>query len=303
MLRLPVPINYRAIDEAMCLALTTQSVNPLTLELLIEKASKFRGLPVYCWKSAFVATGDTIYAHSSFLFDQLMLGWAIAVEQFKLQKYREAAGTVRFIYDYILPFVAHRRWPIGPPPPEFSPNHYEPVYTLFSVLARNATSWPASNWYLYIARLWQTATVSSVFTADENVKLLFHAFSIRFSVVNDLYKEDPEPSRLASALWAILRDLDAVMSEDADEKLKKLHGLVKNRYNNKELECRRVSFTPIDKALVLDLGNREEEPLLIADNSEQAFLALFFCIQASRAVLPTSQPGSDLRLQSTVTTE
>lgn len=276
MFRLPVPKNYNNAGDhgALQIMLQNQTVDRDALQYLTETASGLRPLAVYCWQSSFVATGEQIYAHSSLYFDQLMILWAIAIEQYLLKDYRNAAGTVRFIRDWLLPLV-DRYWPfepLVPRPPELYRDHYEPVYTYFGALALDDAQ-QRSACYLRVLDLWQHDAFSTATVASELALLLVEVYRARFDAIDAL---STPASQKSLQMYALLEELRArgLSGDGGDEALKNLEcEIASAAYRMKRVGLQTESITATAAPAPPSLCRCAPS---IANNDEQAFLARVF---------------------------
>lgn len=272
MFRLPVPKNYNNAGDngALQIMLNAQTVDRDALQYLIDASAVLRPLPVYCWQSSFVATGEQVYAHSSFYFDQLMILWAIAIEQYLLKDYRNAAGTVRFIRDRLLPLVDHY-WPfepLVPRPPEAYRDHYEPVYMYFGALALGDAPMARAACYLRILDLWQNHAFSRVTIGSELAALIVEVYRARFDVISAL---TVPASQKALQMYALSDELRARGYVETDEKLRLLDTEIASAaYQMKRvgMQTESITATTVAPATVVaacvapSIGNSDEQAFL-----------------------------------------
>lgn len=274
MFRLPVPKNYNNAGDngALQIMLNAQTVDRDALQYLMDASAVLRPLPVYCWQSSFVATGDQVYAHSSLYFDQLMILWAIAIEQYLLKDYRNAATTVRFIRDRLLPLVNHY-WPfepLVPRPPELYRDHYEPVYTYFGALALTDAQ-ARSACYLRVLDLWQNGAFSRVTVASELASLIVEVYRARFDAIDAL---TVPASQKALQMYALSDELRARGYVDADEKLRSLDTEIAGAaWRMKRVGLQTESITATAAAPAAAVAAARQSAPSIGNSDEQPFLA------------------------------
>ena len=272
MFRLPVPKNYNSTGDggALQILLAAQTVHRDALQYLMDASAALRPLPVYCWQSSFVATGEQVYAHSSLYFDQLMILWAVAIEQYLLKDYRDAAGTVRFIRDRLLPLVEHY-WPfepLVPRPPEACRDHYEPVYTYFGALALGDAQMARGACYLRVLDLWQNRAFSRATIASELAALIVEVYRARFNAIGAL---TASASQKALQMYALSAEIRARGYVDADEKLRALDMEIAGAaYQMKRVGLQTESITATAAAPAAAVAVCAPS---IGNSDEQAFLA------------------------------